>query len=110
MFTNGHKPTHVFAALALLMLALVLSIGPGMSSAWAATSVGSNTTYSVGAQQADSKVTSQLRQKFGNNPNAIVRYLVMLTQQADTSNKLVGKVAKAQYVYDTLKKLAASTQ
>jgi|GEM_PF-4878461 len=55
-------------------------------------------------------MSAGLQEKFKQDPNAKIRYLVVLAEQADTSNNITDWIAKGRYVVDTLKKVANATQ
>src|SRR4051794_12278448 len=56
------------------------------------------------------KLSAALRESFRTNPNARLRYLITLAEQADVENNIVDWDAKGQYVLDRLREVANKTQ
>lgn len=88
----------------ILAAAGVLAVGV------ASTQAGASVRTVAQAQTGSSKITSELRTKLAAQPNAKVRYLVTLAQQANVENNISDWNAKGQYVLDTLKAVANATQ
>ncbi len=74
------------------------------------TSKTSTTLVGKEASGGRSKITTALLEQLDGEPNAQMRYLVMLAEQPDTSNNIIDWNAKGKYVYDISKQVADRTQ
>jgi subtilisin family serine protease len=79
---------------------LVISLSPGVVAS----------SQSGPPSASAEKITPALRTQFGSNPNAKLRYLVLLAEQADPTNSIRDWNAKGWFVYNTLKGVADRTQ
>jgi hypothetical protein len=59
---------------------------------------------------ATAKIEPGLQAQYAGNPRAVVTYLVMLAEQADTSNNIADPDERARYVYEKLRQVADATQ
>ena len=89
--------------LAIALLALLALVGVGGGSAGA-----SAPPSTAGAQSP--KISAELRQEFAQASAGKVRYLLVLSQQANTANNIRDWNAKGRYVLDALRATANSTQ